>query len=242
MRAVAPDLFLAVGYMFRLKAEILTVPRIVSANVHASLLPAYRGRSPVFWALRHGERYSGLTVHAMDDRLDTGALLYQVRVRTRKDDSVASLYNRIIAKGVEVVPRLVADAAGDRLPRRPQPQEGGSYFSAAKETDFRIDWPRSAEELRRWIAATPGKCFAAAGQTRIYFLDARLAANPRGAAAGTVLRIGRFGCTIASGDGALRLDRIELPTARRMPMAQFCRESGLTVGDRVSEAAAAGKV
>ncbi len=238
MRSLAPDLFLAAGYLFRLGADVLAAARIVSVNVHASLLPAYRGRSPVFWALRHGERYSGLTIHAMDDRLDTGDLLYQVRVRTRKDDSVASLYDRIIDQGVKLVPRLVADAGRNRLPRRPQPAEGGSYFSAAKETDFRIDWSRSAEELRRWIVTTPGKCFALAGQTRIYFLDAKVAANPRGAAPGTVLRIGRFGCTIAAGDAALRLDRIEVPTAARMPLAQFLRESGLTVGDRISETAA----
>ena len=150
------------AYLFRLKAEILGVPRIVAANVHASLLPAYRGRSPVFWALRHGERISGLTIHSMDDRLDTGELLYQVRVPTRKDDTVASLYDRIIAKGVRLVPRLVADAGRNRLPRRPQPAEGGSYFSAAKEADFHLDWSRGSEQLRRWIVITPGKCFATA--------------------------------------------------------------------------------
>ena len=236
MQSLAPDLFLAAGYMFRLRADILAAARIVSANIHASLLPAYRGRSPVFWALRHGERYSGLTIHAMDDRLDTGDLLYQVRMHTRKDDTVTSLYDRIIAKGVKLVPRLVADATCNRLPRRPQPKEAGSYFSAVKETDFRIDWSQSAEELRRWIVVTPGQCFATIGQTQIYFLDAKLATNPQGAAPGTVLDIRRFGCTIATGDGALRLNRIELPTAKQMPMSQFCHESGLAIGDRVSEA------
>jgi len=126
MRSLKPDLFLAAGYIFRLKAEILAIPRIVSANVHASLLPAYRGRSPVFWALRHGEPYSGLTIHSMDDRLDAGDLLYQVRVRTRKNDTVSSLYARIIDRSVELVPRLIAAAERGRLPRQSQAGLPGS--------------------------------------------------------------------------------------------------------------------
>ena len=171
-----------------MKAEILAVPRIVSANVHASLLPAYRGRSPVFWALRHGEH-----VQRPDDPLDgrsawiTGDLLYQVRVRTRKNDTVASLYDRIIAKGVKLVPRLIADAERGRLPRKSQPESGGSYFSAAKEADFRLDWSRGSEELRRWISCTPGQCFTDVGGQRVFFLDAKIAANPREAAPGTLL-------------------------------------------------------
>ena len=177
--ALKPDLFLAVGYMFRLKAEILAVPRIVSANVHASLLPAYRGRSPVFWALRHGEPYSGLSIHSMDEELDQGNLLYQVRVRTRKNDTVASLYDRIIAKGLKLVPKLIADAERGRLPRIPTPESAGSYFSAAKEADFRLDWSRGSEELRRWIVITPGQCFTDVRGQRVFLLDAKIAANAR---------------------------------------------------------------
>ena len=185
-RALKPDLFLAVGYMFRLKAEILAVPRLVSANVHASLLPAYRGRSPVFWALRHGEPYSGLSIHSMDQELDRGNLLYQVRVRTRKNDTVASLYDRIIAKGLKLVPKLIADAERGRLPRIATPESAGSYFSAAKEADFRLDWSRGTEELRRWIVITPGQCFTDVRGQRVFFLDAKIAANPKKAVAGDV--------------------------------------------------------
>jgi methionyl-tRNA formyltransferase len=242
MRSLAPDLFLAVGYMFRLRSAILATVRIVSANVHASLLPAYRGRSPVFWALRHGEHYSGLTIHAMDDRLDTGDLLYQVRVRTRKDDSVTSLYDRIIASGVKLVPRLVADATHTRLPRRSQPNGTGSYFSAANETDFRIDWTRNAEELRRWIVITPGQCFSIINQMKVCFLDAAIATNAQGAEPGTVLKIDRLGCTIATGSGALQFVHIELPTARQMPMAQFCQESGISIGDQIAATTTGGEV
>jgi methionyl-tRNA formyltransferase len=230
IRELWPDLFLAVGYLFRLKEELLSAVRIVSANVHASLLPAYRGRSPVFWALRHGEKYSGLTVHAMDSQLDTGNLLYQVKVRTRRDDTVATLYERVIAKGLSTVPCLIADAARGRLPRRPQPQEGASYFSAPTEADFRLNWSRPAEEQRRWVVTTPGQCFSDVGDRRVYFLDAAVVPNPDGAPGGTVLAVGPRACVVAAGDAALRLRQVRVGPADPMIMPRFCREVGLRPG------------
>ena len=98
-----PDLFIAVGYIRLLKEDILSVPRVMAMNFHASLLPAYRGKHPVFWALRHGEKSAGLTVHAMDPHLDTGDILYQVRVRTRRRDTVAALYDRIMDASTRLV-------------------------------------------------------------------------------------------------------------------------------------------
>ena len=136
LRGLRPDLFLAVGYMLRLGRRSWPFPESSPPTCTPRSCPAYRGRSPVFWAVRNGERYSGLTIHAMDERLDTGDLLYQVRVRTRRDDTVASLYDRVIAKGLSLVPRLIADARRGRLPRKAQPAEGGSYYSAAKEVRF----------------------------------------------------------------------------------------------------------
>jgi methionyl-tRNA formyltransferase len=234
--ALKPDLFLAVGYIFRLKTEILALPRIVSANVHASLLPAYRGRSPVFWALRHGEPYSGLSIHAMDQELDQGSLLYQVRVRTRKSDTVASLYDRIIARSLKLVPKLITDAERGQLPRISTSETAGSYFSAAKDADFYLDWSRSAEELRRWIAITPGQCFSNVRGQRVFFLDARTVATSRTTAPGTLLTIAATSCTVATADGALRIGMIRLQSGEPMPAPHFCRQSGLTIGDCFADA------
>ena len=89
--------------------ELLAVPARIAANFHASLLPAYRGRSPLFWAIRHGETHAGLTVHVMDQGLDTGDILYQRRAAIDRCESVASLYGKMIEEGAKLVPRLVAD-------------------------------------------------------------------------------------------------------------------------------------
>jgi methionyl-tRNA formyltransferase len=229
-----PDLFLAVGYLHRLRAALLAVPRLLSANVHASLLPAYRGRSPVFWALRHGKRFSGLTVHAMDERLDTGDILYQVRVPTRQDDTVSSLYDRIVERGLTLVPALVADAARGALPRRPQPREGGSYFSAPTPEDYCVDWSRPAAELRRWVVATPGECYRDVAGRRVFFADASLAPSQKGATAGALLAVGNRACVVATGAGALRLNRVIVGQEGETTLAKFCERAGLGVGASLS--------
>jgi methionyl-tRNA formyltransferase len=236
MRALRPDLFLAVGYLNRLGGDLLAVPSLLAANFHASLLPAYRGLHPVFWALRAGERWAGLTVHVVDAGLDTGDILYQVRVRTRRNDSVESLYDRIMDRSVELVVQLIDDAGAGRLRRRPQGAEGVSYFSSVREEDFQLDWRRDAEELRRWICTTPGCCFCDVAGERINFAEAELVEGAS-AAPGTLVRIGRTRCTVAAGRGALSLGRIRT-SAGDMTAAAWCRKLGLRAGERLGETGA----
>lgn len=230
IRSVRPDLLFAVGYTKLLKAELLTTPSVVAANVHASLLPAYRGKHPAFWALRHGEHNSGLTIHAMDAKLDTGNILYQVQVPTQPDDSVATLYERIILRGLPLVSQLISDAQQGTLPCLPQSEEGASYFSGTTEEDFRIDWSQPAEEIRRWIATTPGQCFADISGKRVFFWDAHCVPNHGVTQNGQVLEIGEVECTITTSAGAVQLSKIHVESHQPSPLAAFCRRHGIGVG------------
>lgn len=231
LSALSPDLFVAAGYMSLLKEQILAVPKIAAVNFHASLLPAYRGKHPVFWALRHGERWSGMTVHGMDRGLDTGGILYQVRVRTRKDDTVESLYARILKRSSKLMRRLIDDAG--RGPLRPRAQEdaGASYYSAVHEDDFRLEWSQPAEELRRWIQISPGRCFSETRGGRIYLEDAVVTPCRGEATAGTLLFLNRYGCTVRTEDGAVRVRLMRLDQQAVLPAARLCRELGLRIGD-----------
>jgi methionyl-tRNA formyltransferase len=233
MRDLAPDLFVAVGYMNLLKEAVLSLPRLVAANFHASLLPAYRGKHPVFWALRNGERWSGLTVHVMDVGLDTGDVLYQVRVRTRKRDSVASLYDRIMERSLGLVAQLIQDAGRGRLRRTPQSEREASYYSSVSVEDFRLDWSGEAEQLRRWIQTSPGQCFCEIAGQRLFLMDADVeaVAGPDEVSPGELIRIGRIGCTLAVGKDALRLRWVRLGQGGEKSMAQMCQELGLRLGD-----------
>jgi methionyl-tRNA formyltransferase len=235
LRSLAPDLFVAVGYMNRLKPEILAVPRLLAANFHASLLPAYRGKHPLFWALRNGERWAGLTVHVMDPDLDTGDLLYQVRVRTRRRDTVASLYDRIMDVSLPLVRRLIADAESGTLVRTPQSSVGASYYSSTQEKDFRLDWTCAAEPLRRWIHISPGQCFSDLAGHRIFFSGAECVTNAEQYGPGVLAKIGRTRVTIAAGKDALRVRRARLDQEPEQAAAQLFRALRLEVGTNLRE-------
>jgi methionyl-tRNA formyltransferase len=231
MRDLSPDLLVAVGYPNILKEDILSAPRIVAANFHASLLPAYRGKHPVFWALRHGERTAGLTVHVMDPGIDTGDILYQVSVRTRKEDTVGALYERIMDRSLKLAGQLVSDAEGERWPRKAQTEVGASYFSSVSEEDFRLDWSMDAETLRRWITITPGKCFTSLAGQPVFVTGAKRVPSHGPASPGELVALGRTRCTIAAGTDAVSIRSARVEGGEERPASLLCRELGLRVGD-----------
>ena len=233
MRRLSPDLLFAVGYSQLLRKQVLSIPRLLSVNFHASLLPAYRGKHPVFWALRNGERWAGLTVHVMDAGLDTGDILYQVRVRTREQDSVATLYDRIMDRSVKLVGLLVKAAEESTLRPRPQPEGGASYYSSVDEDDFRLDWTRDAEVLRRWIQLTPGRCFCDMKGSRVFFMDAQVVGRPGGECPGTLIRLDESFCDVATGKDALRVRCVQLNSEEIGSLRRLCQELSLEAGDSV---------
>jgi methionyl-tRNA formyltransferase len=228
---LAPDMILAAGYPIILRQPVLSIPRLVPVNFHASLLPAYRGKHPVFWCLRNDERWSGLTVHVMDPGIDTGDILYQVRVPTRKSDTVHALYDRIVVKSVKLVPRLVRDAENGAIKRTPQQEAGRSYFSSIREEDFRLCWSQDVRQLRRWITMTPGECFVMVTGERVYFLDAEIIPTRGEHSPGKILGLHHAGGTIAVGGGALRLRQIRRENGSTLSLPGLCEVIDLGVGD-----------
>jgi methionyl-tRNA formyltransferase len=226
-----PDLFLAAGYMFLLKPQVLSIPRIIAINFHASLLPAYRGKHPVFWALRNGERLVGLTAHVMDPHFDTGDILYQVRVRAHKRDTVSTLYERIIEKSVSLVPRLITDTAQGTLRPIPQDEASASYYSSLSDENFHLDWTRSAESLQRWIQISPGECWRKVRGKRIYFMDAEVIRYPGEAIPGQLIQLGRYNSILATGEDALLVRWVQPEGEGKCPLSRLCAEFGMKEGD-----------
>lgn len=227
------DLFLAAGYAIILKEELLNLPKLLAVNFHASLLPAYRGKHPVFWALRSGERWSGMTVHVMDPGIDTGDIIYQRKIRTQKDDTVAALYARIIDQSVDLVSRLISDAKKGCIPRQPQPKNGGSYFSSTTEKDFQIDWSWPADKIKRFVTITPGKCFTIVGNQKIFFFNAQVEPGKVTAPPGTLLNTKNKRAVVATGSGILSSSLIQIEEGEPESFAEFCRQEGLNIGDRL---------
>jgi methionyl-tRNA formyltransferase len=234
LKTLKPDLFIAAGYSMILDEKTLAVPRLLAVNFHASLLPEFRGKHPVFWTLRHAEKFAGLTVHAMDPGIDTGDIIYQVKIRTRQDDTVATLYKRIMDQSVILVGQLIADAERDRIPRRPQPENAGSYFSSTNEKDFQLDWTWSAKKIKRFITITPGKCFAKIGEQKVYFFNAEQEAGVTASTPGTLLEIRNSSAAVATGSGILSSTTVQIGCGEPESFAGFCRRAGLNPGETLA--------
>jgi methionyl-tRNA formyltransferase len=184
--------------------------------------------------LRNGERWVGLTAHVMDPHLDTGDILDQVRVRTRKSDPVSTLYDRIMDRSVGLVGRLLHDVERGQIRRTPQPAEGASYYSSTKVEDFKIDWSREAEQLRRWIQTSPGQCFADIAGRRVFFMDAEVVARRSEVASGVLIRTDRTSCTVAAGKDALRVRKVREGANGEKSAPRLLRELNLEPGQSLS--------
>jgi len=230
VRNLKPDLIVAAGYMKRLRGDLLAAAGIGAVNFHASLLPAYRGKHPVFRALRNGEKTTGMTIHHIDSGFDTGDIAYQTSVRIRKTDSVADLYERILLKNGNLVRRLLEDAQRRALPARRQPSGVGSYYSGITDDDYRIDWNDSAEKIRRWITATPGKCFFAMAGGKVFCLKSDAERGICRGTPGRVEYVGRTRIHVATGDGILLLMGIRWNDGPEETAAGFCKAHGIVPG------------
>jgi methionyl-tRNA formyltransferase len=204
---------------------------LLAVNFHASLLPNYRGKHPVLWALRNNEKWSGLTVHVMDPGIDTGDIIYQMKVRTRQDDTVVSLYERIIDSSEVLVGKLIAGAVQNNLPRKSQPEHGGSYYSSTTREDFQFDWQWPAEKIRRNITITPGRCFTLLRGERVYFFNAQVEVGVATSTPGTILTAKRERAAVSTGSGILSSSSVRTEAGETESFADFCRRKGFQPGE-----------
>jgi len=236
-----PDLFVLAAYGQILSADLLKIPRLGSLNIHASLLPAYRGAAPVNWAIYHGESESGATIIEMTPRVDAGGIVLQRRVVIGPDETAGELLERLAALAAEMIPAAVRGYVTGEL--RPQPQPPGRYRKAPRlrKEHGRIDWQRSAEEIARQVRAFnpwPG-CYTRvlrAGGKPVKLLVWRAsvaAAEGSDAPPGTVVEV-QPALLVQAGLGRVRLEEVQPESRRRMSAAEFVRGYRVAIGDRMS--------
>ncbi len=205
--ALAADIAVVAAYGLILPAALLETPRLGCVNIHASLLPRWRGAAPIQRALLAGDDETGITVMQMDEGLDTGAILAQRRLPIGARDDAGTVHDALAAMGAELLLETLPEIAGGCCRARPQPDEGVTYAARIERGETAIDWREPAAAVHRRIRAfgpAPGAWFEARG-TRIRVLAARpmpeIAAPP-----GTV--VDGEG-TVACGEGGLRLERLQ---------------------------------
>jgi methionyl-tRNA formyltransferase len=153
IEAAKPDLLFSFYYRGILPERLLALPRLGAFNMHGSLLPKYRGRAPVNWAVLRGETETGATLHAMTAKPDSGDIVDQEKVEIGPEDTAGEVQSRVTAAAVKILARRLADIKAGTAPRRPQDESQATTFGRRRPDDGRIEWARSSEEVHNLVRA-----------------------------------------------------------------------------------------
>ncbi|MBK8535001.1 MAG: methionyl-tRNA formyltransferase [Candidatus Competibacteraceae bacterium] len=230
LAVLAPDLLIVAAYGLILPPAVLAIPRLGCVNVHASLLPRWRGAAPIQRALLAGDAESGVCIMRMEAGLDTGPVFSRTCYPIISGMTGGELHDRLAVVGAETLRTVLPDLLADRLTPEPQDDADATYATKLDKSEAELDWNRPALELERQVLAFnpwPVAQTRLDGQTlRIW--RARAEVESTEALPGTVLREASHGIVIATGSGILRLTEVQLPGGRPQPVAAFLNAHRLT--------------
>lgn len=232
LRAERADLFAVVAFGAILTPAVLALPRLGAVNLHGSILPDYRGASPVQRALWDGREETGVTTIVMDEGIDTGDVLASLREPIRPEDDAASLAARLAALGGPLLAQSLLELAEGRAQRTPQDRASGSYARKLKKVDGVLDWELPARAVwnrARAVTPWPGATTAHRG-ARV--LITRSSPTQGQGAPGEVLAVTPQGVHVACGDGALELQRLKPEGRAELGAVEWARGSRLHPGER----------
>ena len=227
------DVMVVAAYGLILPQWVLDAPKHGCLNIHASLLPRWRGAAPIHRAIEAGDAQTGVTIMQMDAGLDTGDMLLEETLPILIQDTTASLHDKLATMGAALIVKALTQV-GQFKPVR-QPSEGVTYAHKIEKAEAAIDWTLSAQQLSQRIRAFdpfPGMTAQMAGEM-VKVWQAHVLANARASTAkpGTLLAIDESGLQVACGAGVLCLTQLQKPGGKRQPVADFVRHFKGTVGD-----------
>jgi len=229
-----PDLIVVVAYGHILPKSILDIPAHGCINVHASLLPKYRGAAPINWAVARGETVTGVTIMKMDVGMDTGPMLHVREMPIADEDTARTLFDKLSLLGSEALAETLRRLHEGTLTETPQDNVLASYAPMLKKEHGRIDWSRPADDVRnliRGMTPWPSACTFHAGKV-LKILSASVR-EERGEP-GEILDIGRDGIVVACGEGALALGRVQPEGGREMSSRDYAQGRRVMKGERLS--------
>ncbi|MES2185152.1 MAG: methionyl-tRNA formyltransferase [Pseudomonadota bacterium] len=233
LRAAGADAMVVAAYGLILPQWVLDTPRLGCLNIHASLLPRWRGAAPIHRAVEAGDAETGITIMQMDAGLDTGDMLVEERVPITADDTTASLHDRLAALGGPQVAEALRQAAVGGLKPVPQPAEGVTYAHKIEKAEAAIDWALDAEAISRRVRAFdpfPGASTTIGAEVvKLWRCEADAAAGPA-AAPGTVVSVSGAGIVVQCGRGMLRATVLQRPGGKRLAVADFLRGCPVAAG------------
>ena len=223
LRAAAPDVMVVAAYGLILPADVLALPRHGCLNIHASLLPRWRGAAPIQRAIEAGDDVTGVTIMQMDAGLDTGAMLHAESLGIAADATAGSLTDRLAALGAEAIVETLGALGRAPLAARAQPESGVTYAHKIAKSEAAIDWREPAAAIERRLRAfdpAPGAKGTVDGETITCW---RGHVRPGGGRPGEVVAIDGGALVVACGDGRLALTELQRPGGRRLGADAFLR-------------------
>lgn len=237
LRALAADVFVIIAYGQIIPARLLSIPRLGWINLHASLLPKYRGAAPIAWAIANGESVTGNTTMRIDAGMDTGEMLLQQELSIGLDETAPELTKRLAEAGAELMVETLRGLAADKLTPRPQDHSAATYAPILKREDGRIEWTREAREIynrMRGFDPWPGAYTDFRGQACHVWgrsLEGASSSEPPGT---MLLREGRI--QVACGAATiLELTHVKLEGRKQVSAAEFANGARLQPGERLGK-------
>lgn len=233
IRSARPDILVIAAYGLILPQAVIDIAPGGALNIHASLLPRWRGAAPIQRALLAGDRETGITIMRMESGLDTGPILAQEPTAIAPDDDAQTLHDRLAQLGAHMIVAALANAAAGRAREVPQPVAGVSYARKLDKREADIDWRLPAAQIERAVRAfrpSPGATARLRGEP---FKIWRAQLQTAHGAAGTVIASRNEGVLVACGEDALLLTELQRAGGKRLPAAAFLRGCPILPGEQL---------
>lgn len=232
------DIFVVAAFGQILSQEILDMPKYGCVNIHASLLPKYRGAAPIQWSILDGEKETGVTIMQMNAGLDTGDILLQKKIEIAADETGESLFDRLAILGAETIVEALPLIGSGSLKPVPQDDQASTYAGMLKKDMGHIDWTWDACKIERYVRGLNswpsaytylnGKQLKIWGAEVVDVINSELEGNPK---PGVIYTIGKDSIDVVTGKGLLRIKSIQLEGKKRMEVSAFLLGYKLNAGD-----------
>ena len=234
LHELQPELIVVAAFGQFLSKEILELPKYGCINVHASLLPKYRGAAPIQYAIIKGEKESGVTIMQMDIGMDTGAMLDKVVVPIAENTTMGELHDALREQGAALLLEVIDKIASGTAVAEPQDNEQATYATLLDRSMEHIDWSKTAQEVHNLIRGfnpAPSTFTKLPNGKSLKIWGSKMTGKSSTAAAGTVIETGKHSFFVACGEGVLEITEVQPESKKRMPAQVFLNGRGVQEGD-----------